>query len=75
MFTRHIDADNQKFIIEDRDGKLVAERPMPAQRWPNPGREVLMTITENLDAWELICDMVALANEAQAGREREERRV
>lgn len=74
MFTRHIDIRNQKFVIEDRNGRLIAERQMPAQRWPNPGRETLMAVTENLDAWELICDMVALANEAQAGREREARR-
>ena len=63
MFNATIDVERQSFIIEDQDGNLIAERQMPVQQFPNPGREILMQNQENRMAWARIFDLVHAANE------------
>ena len=63
MYNAKIDVKNQKFVIEDRDGNVIAFRPMPWQQVPNPGREVLMAQGANQNAWNRIYDLVQDAND------------
>lgn len=65
MWTALINADKQRFEIEDREGNRIVVREMPSQKFPNPGKAVLMDIPENRQAWEAIWDLVQAANRGQ----------
>jgi len=49
--------ETQEFVIENREGRIIASRNFPTQRIPYPGREVMMAIPENLEAWQLIYNL------------------
>jgi len=62
MYNATINVDAQEIIIEDRDGNVVAVRPLPVSVTPNPGRDALMSKNANWEAWERVCDLVEAAN-------------
>ena len=62
MWYARIDVENQMFVIEDHDGNITASQFMPMTISPNPGREELMSIKQNREAWEKIWDLVNAAN-------------
>ena len=66
MYYAIIDGENQRFVIDDRDGVITAIRNMPVQRAPNPGRAELMKEPANQEAHRLICDLVDAANRGLA---------
>lgn len=61
-YSAHIDAENFYFVIEDRDGNVIAIKPMPSTSSPNPGKDKLMEYKHNRMAWQGICDLIEAAN-------------
>lgn len=66
MYTLTIDIERQRFVIEDRAGSVIAVRDMPAQQYPNPGRETLMNSKSNLGTWQAMEKLVEMANKGTA---------
>lgn len=66
MWNAYIDVENQRFVIEDRNGIIVSIRPMPSQRFPNPGKKALMDDFDNGVAWALVSDLVEAANKGKS---------
>jgi hypothetical protein len=62
MWYARIDVENQTFVIEDKEGNIIAVRTMSNAILPNPGREVLMSRAANVTAWNRIYDLVRCAN-------------
>ncbi len=67
MYTAHLDALNQRFVIRKGDEKIV-ERLMPVERLPNPGQEILMSEPENQQTWKMVKDLVDAANQGHTRR-------
>jgi len=66
MFHARIDANRFRFVIEDGDGNLVAERGMPSWQLPRLLSDELMQLPGNQEAWQAIQDLVAAANRGAA---------
>ena len=66
MWYAYIDAKDQKFIIEDREGNIISEMGMPNRRYPNPGKDELMSYEDNRVAWSKICSLVEAANRGKS---------
>lgn len=62
MWHAMIDEKNQRFVIEDRDGELIASKQMPTQKWPNSGKDELMKLLGNAEARKRVLDLVETAN-------------
>lgn len=58
FYNARIDEEKQRFVIEDREGEIIAFLPMPTQKFPNPGLDVLLTLEGNRIAWYKIVDLI-----------------
>lgn len=62
MYYMYLNIPDQTIIIEN-DGVLVASRALPTQQIPNPGKDALMSLPGNQEAYDEIHDLVADAND------------
>ncbi len=64
MYQAHIDAKNQEFIIEDRDGSIKLVMPFPSQKLQHLSADEQVRLNaENAEAWAQVRDLVKAANE------------
>ena len=68
MYTMKFNVAKQRIEIL-RQGEEIAFWPLPSRRYPNPGKDALLTMPGNQEAYDLIHNLVADANDG-CGMER-----
>ena len=64
MYYARIDEERRIFIIEDREGNIIASRDMPWQGGPSTGRNI-MNDKDNQETWQRVYELAEAANNAK----------